>query len=74
MISNLDLSRNAATFAAACRRAEAARQPLAWWKAQAPYAEGPAFAAFYDKFYQIVAAGRTEAESRPQRRLTLRLD
>ncbi len=59
---DLDLGRNAATFAAAYREAEAARHPLAWWTAQASHAEDPAFAAFYEKFYRILAQERTRLE------------
>jgi len=72
--SNLDLSRNAVAFATAYRRAEVTRQPLAWWKAQTPYADDPAFAAFYDKFYRIVAEGRMRLESMGQRRPALLID
>jgi len=61
--NDLDLNGNATAFAVAYREAEAARHPLAWWKARAPYAEDPAFVGFYDKFYQILAQERTEVES-----------
>ena len=56
--AELDLRRNAAAFAAAYRDAEADRRPLGWWQERPPYAEDPAFPAFYDKFYQSVAQER----------------
>ncbi len=64
----LDLRRNAARFVAAYRQAEAARRPLAWWQAQAPYAHDPAFPAFYDGFYQAIGRERMRLEVMAQRR------
>ena len=61
----LDLQRNAAVFAAAYRKAEAERRPLAWWQAQPRYRDDAAFPAFYDRFYQIVADGLARPASRP---------
>jgi len=59
----LDPRRNSEAFAAAYRQAGAARQPLAWWQAQEPYAEDPAFPAFYRQFYRVLAQERTQLES-----------
>lgn len=55
---DLDIEQNEAAFAAAYRDAEAARRPLGWWQERTPFAEDPAFPAFYDKFYRSVAEGR----------------
>ncbi|MBC7800138.1 MAG: hypothetical protein H7Z10_05915 [Gemmatimonadaceae bacterium] len=49
---------NAAHVTAAYHRAEASRRPLAWWQAQPPYENDPAFPAFYDRFYRALADGR----------------
>lgn len=68
---DLNLGQNAAAFAAAYRDAEAVRQPLAWWQAQAPYAEASEFAAFYDKFYQILDQEGASLEGAEQRRPAL---
>ncbi len=71
---DLDLNRNSAAFAAAYRDAEAARRPLEWWQARASYADDRAFAAFYDKFYQIVAQEHMRLEGVGQRRPALTVD
>ncbi len=64
----LDLRSNTMGFAAAYRSAEAARQPLTWWQARAPYGKDPTFPAFYDRFYQAVRQDRVQSESMGQLR------
>lgn len=66
----LDLRRNGTAFAAAYHEVESARRPLAWWREQAPYADDPAFPAFYDKFYQAVAEGRMRLQGMEPRQAT----
>ncbi len=66
----LDIRRNGAAFAAAYRDAEAARRPLAWWQERSPYAEDPAFPAFYDKFYHTVAQERIRLQDMGKQRPT----
>ena len=47
---------NRAYFAAEARQAEAARKPLDWWLARAPYNRDPAgFTAVYQRFYALMA-------------------
>jgi len=70
----LDLWQNSAQFAAAHRRTEAARQPLAWWQAQPPYAGDAAFPLFYDRFYQTVAQERMRLESMRRLHLSTRFN
>ncbi len=70
----LNPGRNAGWFAAAYRSAEAARQPLAWWQAQPPYAGDPAFPEFYDKFYQAIGQERSRLEGMRQRRPAIGVD
>ncbi len=70
----LDIDRNEAAFAAAYRDAEADRQPLGWWQERPPYAQDPAFPAFYDKFYQAVAEERIRLRGMGQQRPAARLD
>ena len=72
--AELSLGRNAAAFAAAYRDAEAGRRPLGWWQERPPYAEDPAFPAFYDKFYQSVAQGRMRLSGMGQRQPAATLD
>jgi len=69
--SMLDLRANSAAFAVAYRDAETARQPLAWWQSQPPYADDPAFPAFYDKFYQAVEQERLRLDVMAQGSPTL---
>ncbi len=50
-----DATANQDDFAARARRIAAARKPLAWWLARAPYAGDPAgFARVYDRFYALM--------------------
>lgn len=70
----LDLRRNSSKFAAAYRRTEAARQPITWWQARSPYTEDPAFPAFYDTFYQVVAQERMRLEGVGRQRPVIRVD